>query len=163
MSQMTEYQSPLPSRHSVRNLIEDLVGRQVEFTDGDPLPTKPTNAVAVYVNDQLNVSALAVVTLEGAAYLGGALGLLPKGGVEDAIDEKELPPVIRDNCYEVLNVLAAVFNLPNHPHVRLYEMYAPGEALPADIAAMVGLLGQRLDVNFEVSGYGRGGLSIVIR
>jgi hypothetical protein len=159
----TVEQSPLPSRHAVRSLVEGLVGRDVELTDGNPVPPKTTNVVAVYVNQRLAVSALAVLNLEGAARLGGALGMLPRGGVEDAIAERNLPEMLRNNCYEVLNVLSAVFNAANAPHVRLYEMYGPNGPLPADIASLSAAVGSRMDVKLGIAGYGDGALSLVVR
>jgi hypothetical protein len=155
--------SPLPSRHAVRSLLEGLVGRDVEIRDAAPVPAKATNVVAVYVNDKLAVSAVIVVNLEAAAQLGGALAMLPKGGVADAIAERDLYPSLRDNCYEVLNVLAAVFNVPEAPHVRLYEMFGPNGSVPADIAALSAAVGSRMDVELEVSGYGKGLMSLVCR
>jgi hypothetical protein len=162
MNMMVE-QSPLPSRHAVRSLVEDLVGRTVDLTDDDAVGNKPTNIVAVYVNDKVNLSAVIVVDIECAARLGGALGMLPIGGVEDAIEEKDLPELMRDNCYEVLNVLAAVFNVENAPHVRLYEMYGPNADLPADVAGLAYAVGGRMDVQLKIAGYGDGRMSVVVR
>ncbi len=153
--------SPLPSRHAVRSLLEGLVGRDVEISDAEPVPPKATNVVAVYVTDRLAVSALAVVNIETAARIGGSLAMLPKGGVDDAIAEKDLFPALRDNCYEVLNVLSAVFNVPDAPHVRLYEMYGPNGAIPADISALSATVGNRMDVSLKIAGYGDGLLSLV--
>jgi hypothetical protein len=162
MSNVLEH-SPLPSRHSVRNLIEDLVGRDIELADGLPPQSKSTNVVAVYVTDRLAVSAIAVIDLEGAARLGGALAMVPRGAVDDAIAERELTPALKDNCYEVMNVLSAVFNVRGAPHVRLYEMYGPGTNIPADVAALAGTTGSRMDVKLNISGYGSGLLSIIVR
>jgi hypothetical protein len=157
------YQSPLPSRHAVRSLVEDLVGRTVDINDGDPVPKRPTNVVAVYVDDRTSMTAVVVADLPCAAFLGGALGLLPLGGVEDAIDEKDLYPLLRDNCYEVLNVLAAVFNVAGAPHVRLYEMYGPNDGLPGDVAGLAYAAGGRMDVVLSIAGYGDGCLSVVVK
>jgi hypothetical protein len=153
--------SPLPNRRVVRTLIEDLIGRDLELKDAGPIPVKPTNVVSVYVTDKLVLSAVAVVDLEGAARLGGALGLLPKGGVNDAITAKTLSSVIRENCYEVMNVLSASFNVEGAPHVRLYEMYGPGGTLPPDVAAISRVIGSRLDVELSIAGYGACHLSII--
>jgi hypothetical protein len=155
-------QSPLPSRHAVRTLVEGIVGRDVDLDDGDPVPARPTNVVAVYVTDKLAVSAVAVVDLAGAARIGGALAMLPRGGVDDAIDEKDLPGMLRENCYEVLNVLSAVFNVPGAPHVRLYEMHGPDAALPADVAALAATTGNRMDLVLGIAGYGDARLSLVV-
>ena len=160
---MTVDSSPLPNRAAVRSLVEDLVGRSVELTDADPVSVAPSNVVAVYVTDQLSMSAVAVVDLAGAARLGGALGLLPRGGVDDAIDQGDLSGMLRENCYEVLNVLAATLNAPGAPHVRLYEMYGPNASLPADVAVLAQATGQRLDVRLAIAGYGDVHLSVVVR
>ena len=155
--------SPLPNRHSVRNTIQDLIGRDVDLSDGNPVENKSTNVVAVYVTDKLATSAVAVVDLECAARLGGSLGMVPRMVVDEAIKARELPTTLEENCYEVLNVMAAVFNLPNAPHVRLYEMYGPNAAIPADIAALSAMVGSRMDVELKIAGYGSGLLSIVVR
>jgi len=156
-------QSPLPNRHAVRNTIQDLIGRDVDLADGVPPPSKSSNVVAVYVTDLLVAAAVAVIDLECACRLGGCLGMVPKAVVEEAIAARELPSTMHDNCYEVLNVLAAVFNLKDAPHVRLYQMYGPNVALPADIAKLGAMLGSRMDVELKIAGYGAGMLSIVVR
>jgi hypothetical protein len=155
--------SPLPSRHGVRTLLEGLIGRDVAIRDSQPVPPKASNVVAVYVTDKLAVSALAVANIEAAARLGGALAMLPRGGVEDAIAAKELYPALRDNCSEVLHVLAGVFNVSNAPHVRLYEMVGPNGAVASDIAALSAAVGNRMDVSLDVAGYGPGLLSVICR
>jgi hypothetical protein len=155
--------SPLPTRHALKSLLEGLIGRDVELKDTDPISPKTTNLLAAYVTDKLAVSAVAVMDLEGAARLGGSLGMLPKGGVDDAIAERQLSDLLRDNAYEVLNVLAAVFNVENAPHVRLYEMYGPDGAVPNDILSLSQIIGSRLDVLLSVAGYGDARLSIVTR
>ncbi|HEY6794972.1 MAG TPA: hypothetical protein VI248_09860 [Kineosporiaceae bacterium] len=162
MSTLTE-PSPLPSRHAVRTLIEGLVGRDVELKDGDPVATRATNLSAVYVTDTMQVSVVIVIDIELAARLGGALGMLPRGGVDDAIEEGDLSGLLRDNTYEVLNVLAAVFNVENAPHVRLYDLYGPGGAVPSDVVALSQTLGSRMDLELSVAGYGAGRLSIITR
>jgi hypothetical protein len=154
--------SPLPSRAALRSLVEDLVGRQVELADAGPVPSRPSNVVAVYVSDQLTMTAVAVIDLAGAARIGGALGMLPRGGVDDAVDEGELSGMLRENCYEMLNVLSSAFNVAGAPHVRLYEMYGPNASMPSDVATLVQVLGNRLDVVLSIAGYGDVHLSVVV-
>jgi hypothetical protein len=162
MDTMLEH-TPLPSRHAVRLLIEDLVGRSVDLKDGDPVPAKTTNIYAVYVNNKLATCAVVVVNLELGARIGGALGMLPKGGVDDAIAERDMPEMMRDCCYEVLNVFASVFNVGNAQHVRLYEMYGPTGVVPKDIQQFGAVLGNRVDVRLSIAGYGDGLMSVVVR
>jgi hypothetical protein len=155
--------SPLPTRHAIRNLVESLVGRDVDLTDTNPISASATNLVAVYVTDTNAVAAVAVLDLAGAARLGGALGLLPRAGVDDAIEEKTLSGTQRDNAYEVMNVMAAVFNVENAQHVRLYELYGPDGNVPNDVLALSQVIGTRMDVLLTISGYGDVRLSIITR
>jgi len=155
--------TPLPSRHAVRSVIEGLVGRDVQLNDCDLIPGKPSNLVAAYVTDNMQVTVAIVVDIECAARLGGALGMLPKAGVEEAILELDMSGLLRDNCYEVLNVLAAVFNVENAPHVRLYGLYGPLGGVPGDVLALTQVIGSRMDLRLDIAGYGEGHLAIVIR
>lgn len=162
MSAVVEH-SPLPNRHAVRTLVEGLTGRDIDILDGMPVASRTTNVVGVYVGDRLATQAVVVIDLEGAARLGGSLGMVPRSGVEDAIAERNLSPVLRTNCHEVLNVLSSVFNVGNAPHVRLYDMYGPNAAIPADVAAVAGLAGSRMDIRLKIAGYGVVNMSIVVR
>ena len=155
--------SPLPSRHTLRTIVEGLIARDVDIADGVPVANRTTNVVAVSVNDRHGLQAVVVVDIELAARLGGALGMVPRGAVEEAISERNLPQVLRDNCNEVLNVLASAFNVGGAPHVKLYEMYGPNAAIPGDVAAVAGTAGSRMDVKLKVAGYGEGRMSIVVR
>jgi hypothetical protein len=156
-------QTPLPSRHAIRSLIEGLVGRDVDLKDCGPIDGRITNLVAAYITDKLQVSVVIVVDIECAVRLGGALGMLPKGGVDDAIQEGEVSGLLRDNAYEVLNVLSAVFNVEDAPHVRLYELYGPGGGVPSDVLALSQVMGSRLDLELTIAGYGPGRMSIIAR
>lgn len=155
--------SPLPSRKAVRVLLEDLTGRPITMTDGEPPAAKSTNVVGVYVTDGLKMTAVCVLDLEGAARLAGALGMLPKGGVEDAIEERDLEGMLLDCAHEVLNVLAAAFNVGNAPHVRLYQLYGPRDVVPPDVASLAANVGARMDVSLSIGGYGNGQMAVVVR
>ncbi len=159
----TALETPLPSRQAVRSLVEDLTGRSTDLHDGVPVPTSPHNLYAVYVNNRVQTAAVVVVDLALGCRMGGALGMLPKGGVDDAIDEKDMPEMMRDCCYEVLNVMASVFNVPGAQHVRLYELYGPAGQLPGDVKQFAETLGNRMDVRLSVAGYGDGLMSVVVR
>jgi hypothetical protein len=155
--------SPLPTPHAVRTLLEDLVGRKVELTESPILQLRSTHVLGAYVTDRLTVTALAVLDLGAAARLGGALSVLPAGAVDDAVAAGELPEMMWDSCYEVLNVFASLFNISDASHVRLYEMYGPEKPPPGDLASLSAVLGGRLDVALTVAGYGKGLLSVVVR
>ncbi len=150
----------LPSSFAVRNMLSDLIGREVDVSPGDPVTG--IASVAVYVTDKMKMAGLALVDVPLSAYVGGALALLPPGGVADMVEDNDLSPLVLENVSEVANVLAGMFNAPGASHVKLFRLYGPGEALPADIRSAATMYGARLDLVVKVAGYGTGKLSLVV-
>lgn len=152
----------IPASLAVRNLLEDLLGREVTVTPADPVVAKdlPGTVVAVYVGDHLKLAAVLGLDLSLAAYAGAALGLLPAGGAEDAIEEKNLPPALAENVRELCNILTSLLNREGAPHVKLDRVLLPGEPVPNDAAAHLLAIGRRLDLGVQVARYGGGRLSL---
>ncbi|MCL2541335.1 MAG: hypothetical protein FWE71_02610 [Nocardioidaceae bacterium] len=153
---------PLPKQ--LRDLLGDLLDREVTLTPAGPYAPGPTTpaSVAVYVDDSLRVSAAIVCDLALSSYAGAALGLVPPGGAEAAIEEGALNDTFRENLYEVLNIAASVFNTAGADHLRLYELHPAGPPLPPQIRLHALTLGRREDLAVDVAGYGSGLLSVVL-
>ncbi|MCZ2823097.1 MULTISPECIES: hypothetical protein [unclassified Modestobacter] len=151
----------LPNPKAVRDLLEGLFGKDVTVAPGDPVSLNDKPAVAVYVDPTMATTALCLVDIRLAAWLAGALALLPKGGLEDAIDEGELSEMHLEVVYEVVNVAAALFNGGGVNHSKLHKVHAPGEPIPGDIAGLAAAF-NRIDLKVDVAGYGSGNMSIVM-
>jgi hypothetical protein len=158
-------QTPLPSALHVRELVEGLVGRDVQVTTGgamlDPAAEDGT-LVGVYVDDRRALTAVILLDLPLAAYVGAALGLVPVRVAADAVAEGILPAALSENAGEVLNVMASLFNAEGAPHVKLDVTYEPRDALPADVAAWVLAYVRRTDLDMEIGGYGPGRFSLLV-
>ncbi|HET6532057.1 MAG TPA: hypothetical protein VFH03_15810 [Actinoplanes sp.] len=154
--------SVLPGPLTVRNLFEDLLGRDCNVASGDPVTADdlPTATVAVYTDDQQQIYGVLAMQLTLAANAGAALGLLPAGAAEDSIDEKKLTPNLAENVFELCNVLTSLLNRDGGPHVKLYQVVCPGMPLPGDARAHLLALGRRLDLTIEVARYGKGKFSL---
>jgi hypothetical protein len=152
--------STLPSSMAVRELLERLLGRDVD-TVLCPPPIAATSVLGLYVCDRDRMTAVLTLDLPLAAYLGSSLALMPPRAAEAAIADGELSPDLLENIGEVLNVLAAVLNAHSDTHQRLYQT-CPGSEAPADAAAHSKALGNRLDLAITVQGYGAGTLSWVL-
>jgi hypothetical protein len=154
----------LPAAKDVRDMLAGLVGRNVTVSPGAPVTPAPDRpvAVAVYVAPDMSVNALCLMDLGAAAYTGGALALLPPGGCQDAVEEDgELSTMLVEALHEVVNVLSALFNTPGAPHSKLHKLNAPGEDVAGDLAGMLAGF-NRIDLDVEVQGYGKGSLSLVL-
>ena len=154
---------PVPTNKAVKDLFEGLLGRDVTVANGtavDPA-AKLDPSTAVYVDDKNELSAVVLMDFPLTAYVGAALGLIPAGGAEAAIEDREMSATLNENAYEMLNVLAGVLNQCSDIHQRLYHVHRPGEVVPADVAPWQIAPGPRTDLRLDVKGYGGGGLSIV--
>src|SRR4051794_23510335 len=137
--------SVIPASLAVRNLFEDLLGREVTVAPGAPLEQADLgNAVVAIFTEHLQMCAVLGMDLSLAANAGAALGLLPAGAAEDAVDDKALPPMLAENVAELCNVLTSLLNREGAPHVKLYQVIVPGQAVPNDAAALLLALGRRL-------------------
>nr|WP_205706545.1 response regulator [Kineococcus vitellinus] len=155
--------NPLPSNLALRNLLSDLLNRDVELAEGRPVPVGgvPGSVVGLYVDDHLRSKAVVVFDFPLAAHAGAAIGLLPPGASEAAIEDRQLPDNLVVNAREVLNIMASLFNVEGAAHLKLHAAYAPGEVLRPDVVDWATRTGSRLDLSVEVARYGKGSLSIV--
>ena len=154
----------LPSTKEIRDLLTGVLGREITLSPTTPFAPRPDEAasIAVYVDDQLRITALIAGDLAVSAYAGAALGLVPVGGAQAVIEEGVLSPTLTENLYEVLNIAASLFNAPGADHLRLHELHAAGPVLPPLVRAQALTLGRREDLTVDIAGYGAGRLSIVL-
>jgi hypothetical protein len=152
----------LPASLAIRNLLEDLLGRDVTVSAADPLVADALKrtVAAVYVDNFAKMTAVIGLELPLAAYAGAALGLMPAGGAQDCIEDGVLSPVLAENVTELCNVLTSLLNREGSPHLKLYKVYLPPESLPSDVQARMLALGNRSDLLVEVARYGKGRFSL---
>ncbi|MDP3890237.1 hypothetical protein [Nocardioides sp.] len=154
----------LPAVKELRDLLGDLLGRDVSMSPSAPLAPSPGNTatIGVYVDDSLQVRALVALDLALSAHAAAAIGLVPVSEAESAIAERTLDETLRDNLGEVLNIAASLFNVPDAPHVKLYAVHHAGDPVPHDIHARALTLGRREDLAVTMVGYGGGRLAVIL-
>ncbi len=155
---------PVPHLKAVRDLIGDLTGKDIEISNGaDPVGVggDSGSVVGLYVDAQLASRAVIAFDLALAAYSGAALGLVPPGAAQDAVAAGELPTTLLENCTEVLNIMASLFNLPKAPHLKLYATFS-GADVRADVRDLAVRTSPRDDISIEIARYGTGRMSVVV-
>ncbi len=156
--------TPLPPAKAVRDMLSDLLGRNVEVRLSlpyAPRPSEPTT-LAVYVDDRTVVRAVGVVDMGFSARTAAAIGLVPARTADAAVADGLLSETLAENLHEVLNIAASLLNAEGAVHVRLHEMYAPGTHPPVPVVECMQALGRRLDLGVDIPGYGKGRFSLVI-
>ncbi|GAA4362045.1 hypothetical protein [Angustibacter luteus] len=153
----------LPTNQSVKDLFEGLLGREVTLSHGrrPDMEAKVGPCTAVYVDDRNQLTTVAVMDFPLTASVGAALGLVPPGGAEAAVEDGVLPDSLQENANELLNVLAGTVNEFSDVHQRLHHVHRPGEVLPADIVPWTIAITGRVDITIAPKGYPSGDLSIV--
>jgi len=148
----------LPPVKLIKDVLDGLLGKDVTTMPGDAMTSTDAagGVLAIYVDDRNAMKAVAGWDLPAAVRVGAAVGLVPRGGAEDAIDEKYVPANLLENLGEVSNVLASVFQIPGNPHLRLHETYCPVAAAPNDAYDLLFRLGNRIDLKIDVPNYGTG-------
>lgn len=155
----------LPPNKAVKDVFEDLLGREIDVrpsNDRTPVGPEHRTMEAVYVDDHMRMRAVIVTDLALTAYAAAAIGLVPPGAAEAAIENGLLSESLEDNISEVFNIMASLFNRDGAPHVRLYAWYPPGEPAPADVADLTAAFIGRNDLDVTIGGYGSGQLGLVI-
>lgn len=154
----------LPQPKQVRDLLTELLGREVTLSPGAPYAPGPDTpaSIAVYVDDQLQIRALIACDLTFSAHAGAAIGLVPVGGSEAAIEDGKLTDTLAENLYEVLNIAASMFNVAGADHLKLHALHPAGPPLDPQLRISTLTLGRREDLAVSITGYGDGVLSIVL-
>jgi hypothetical protein len=160
---MTTTATHLPVPFQVRTLLEELFGRPVEVKPGPPwapLNGEP-GTVALYVDDSFVVRAIGVCDVRFSAYAGAAIGLMPPATAETAVKQRSLDATAEENLYEVLNICAALYNVEGARHMKLHQVHHVGTSVAPQVQALSAVLGRRLDLSVDITGYGAGRLSFV--
>jgi hypothetical protein len=154
----------LPGPKQVRDLLSGLLGREVGLSTSAPQAPGPGTpvSIATYVDDSLTIRATVACDLAFSARAGAAVALMAPASAEEALASGALDDALTENLYEVLNVAASIFNVPDSPHVRLHALHPAGPPAPPEARARVLALGRREDLAVQISGYGEGRLSMVL-
>ena len=157
--------TPLPSAVEVRDMLEGMLGRDVDVVNGGAMvnPAADDGALCgIFVDKHLKLAAMVLLDLPLAAHVGASIALVPVNTALFCIEEGALSQALFDNGAEILNVAGSLFNCPGAPHLKLDRCYAPGDPLPSDVAKWVLAYIRRLDLGVTIKGYGTGKFSALV-
>lgn len=153
----------LPEPDEVRTVLYGLLGRDVTVArvPAESISLDAKVAVGLYQRENGHIGGLVVADIEVAAYAGAALSLLPIGVANESVADGIIEDSLLENFQEVLNVGVQWFTAKGNPHVVLTEVYPPGAKLPNDVRVVMAAPNDRLDVEVDVSGYGKGRIRLL--
>jgi hypothetical protein len=150
---------PLPE--DVGDLLADLIGkptavskaRAFDFTE------EPERwLTARYVDDEGVLIGACLCDLPFAATSATALALIPAVVAKEAIEAGSLEPGLRENVYEVVNIMSKLLNGPSVPHLRLTEFV---DGIPDDARRLVERAPGRKHYDVTVVGYPNGRIALI--
>jgi hypothetical protein len=154
----------LPVTKEVRDLLEELLGRTVNVEPADPIRQADlaNTTISVYRDNDASIGAIVGMDFKLTVYAAAAIGLVPPGGAEACIEDREISAMLAENAIEVCNILTSLLHQAHQPHLKLDQTYLPGQSPSTDATAHSVAIGRRLDLTVEIAGYGSGKLSIVL-
>ena len=147
----------MPRTDAVLEMIKGLLQKDITMSlEGKPLELAAPQSVVVgvYADTEGRVKALLVCDLKFTCTAAGALAMLPKKVVDEAISSGTLSEVISENINEILNVASSLFNAPSAPHMKLKTVVQMiSSPCPDDVKLLLSKPGNRLDLELAIPGY----------
>jgi hypothetical protein len=151
----------LPIPEELSDFLSELLGSPVSVakaSDVDFGDTAVTYVTGRYVDDKERLMCACVADLSLAATSAAALALIPRAIVNETVQAGTLQEPLRENFYEVANILSKFLNGPTVPHVRLADLV---DGVPAEATRLMTAAGRRKDYDVTVVGYPGGHLTLL--
>lgn len=154
----------MPIPEDVRDFLGDLLGKPVSVskkpvTDLSEIDLEEEKWVTgLYVNDKNALIGACIADLKLAANAGAALAMISDQVAKESVAAGELGENLRENFYEVVNIVSALLNGPSVPHLRLTEMV---DGIPDDVIALAKRAAGNKRYDITIVGYDGGTLGLI--
>lgn len=108
-----------PEESQLVDMIKMILGVDAKAKSGAATTAKTVSYVASYVDKEGATVATCACALPTAAALGCALSMIPPGGAESMVEDKELTKTASDNLYEVMNIFSSLLMDDRSAHLKL--------------------------------------------
>lgn len=148
----------IPTDEQIAEMLTALLGREVSCHWSPGTHQLPdAGRVAVYRDDAEIPVAVAVADVAFICRTGGALVMVPTKGVQENVEQGEIPDQLGDNFGEVVNIMASLLNSDDTPHVRLTTIHGRDERSDDPRAeSILAEPSRRRVFDVSVEDYGRG-------
>lgn len=108
-----------PDDSQMTDMLKMFVGPAAKAKAAASGNTDSLSFTALYIDGEGKTVATCCCDLPTAAALGASLSMIPMGGVEGMIEDKELSAMATDNLYEVMNILSSLLMSDATGHLKL--------------------------------------------
>jgi len=151
----------MPIPEDVGDLLADLLGKPTAVSKARAFDLDDEESqwlTARYVDDRDVLIGACVCDLPFAAMSATALAMIPAVVANEAIAAGSLEAGLRENTYEVVNIMSKLLNGPSHAHLRLTELV---DGIPEDARRLIDRAPGRKFYDVTVVGYPNGRISLI--
>jgi hypothetical protein len=156
---------PMPIPEVIRDFFGDLLGKAVAVSRRSPILFESVDsdsddvfATGRYVDDAGQLVGACIADLPLAASVGAALAMISPEVAKESVTAGLLSPTLRDNYYEVLNIMSAMLNGPSVSHLKLSDLV---DGVPQDVVDLVTIARGRKYYDITILGYSGGRLVLI--
>lgn len=155
---------PFPKPESIRQIISDLLGREITVVAGDTLTLERDTPAVVsdYVADDGAIAAICMTDLRLSNALGAALTMVPPAQVDDVVKKWVIDEMNLENLAEIVNIMARLFNSDDCMHMKWNKAHTLPGQLPDETAELMKSPLARRDFDVTVDEYGSGKLVVLV-
>ena len=147
----------VPTREANQRVLSDLLALRV-LVKAASKPLSRPDFLAAFVADDQQLIALCGMDMPCASYLSAGLAGLPKVRAEEMIKARKLEADQHDNAREVINIVSSLFNVKDHPHVRLTTFAAIGTPQHTELLHRLDAARARTDQSLTIDRFGAGAM-----
>ena len=154
----------MPIPEDVRDFLGDLVGKPVSVTKKPVTDLSTIDldeekwVTGLYVNDKNKLIGACIADLSLAANTGAALAMISEQVAKESVAAGELGDNLRENFYEVVNIISALLNGPSVPHLRLTELV---DGIPDEVIELSQQAAGNKRYDVTIVGYAGGTLALL--
>ena len=153
----------MPIPEDVRDFLGDLLGKPVSVSKrpvADLSEVEPEEKwlTGLFVNDKNALIGACIADLTLAANAGAALAMISEQVAKEAVTAGELGENLRDNFYEIVNIVSALLNGPSVPHLRLTEVV---DGIPDEVVELSKRAAGNKRYDITIVGYEGGVLGLI--
>lgn len=139
-----------------------LVGKKINITRAVAMPVSAARGLATYIDAEGIIRYAATCDMAFLAGVGAALAMIPPNVVLEAVKTGKPSPVLLENAFEVMNIVASLYNDPEGigTHVKFKDLVVAPPLAP-DMVPRLAKPAARIDFGVSVPGYGDGKLSLL--
>lgn len=156
------YNYLVPSEAEMSAMLGMLYGDGFKVEQSDKAVENPAQAVyASYIDSDGRTVAAALCDMPFAAYSAAALSMIPVDVAKEAVRDKALSSMMKDNFAELMNICSRFLMSDETPHLRFNKVYGSLADAPNSLRYLLDNAQAIRHFDATIPKYGKGKISFV--